>query len=888
MKRNLLISLSASVISIVAIVGLLGMPPVAEAAVCTWTGTVDTDWANAGNWTGCGGVTPTLIDSIVINNTANQPIIYSGTNPSTLYALTLDSGASLRVSGTITFGGGTIAGLINVQPGGLVHIKGYSILSGTLAVQSGGKAHIEGQSSAETTLTGSGVLTGAGDLLITNASLGSYYGLAVYGQYALTGLLTLDNGTAAFYTPTLLPRVLLTNTYGSLSGGGKIVTVTQAMTWGGGPAGQLAIAPGATLRVDAPSGNTLYGNLTNYGTVNWLRGWLASGKVINQSSGVFNSQANGLFTESFDNYGTFNVLSGMLQAGSLYQYAGTTNLNGGNLAFNGITLNGGTLMGSGVITGSVTNYYGVVAPGHPLGALTIVGNYSQYPAGTLRIDLGGTTAGVNYDVLNVNGQAILNGTLIVSQTNGFLAMAGDSFRVANYTTLYLNIKFITTTNPIAATHPAVVNSDHVLIAEPAASTRLSKRPTQALSDRGTLNGYTLAAFNPTPLTVTVSIITDSLSAGFTYQPNSTTGATTAEPNIVTAFDGQQTLRWTGTYTLAPSNSITLGFGVLVSPTNYGTYSNTAAIRVDSTVSDTREVAVNNVAPIIVPLRVSDNTAIVVGGGMVQNTNPPQILIRRGLAGQVPITITASIICPFDSCGAIQHVFLAHGAISYTMHLVSGTLTAVNRPHGGKGSHYGFWEGTIPGEGVIPGVPIDLFPDWDDHHPCIAYGPGGAPEGCVPGDPSPGTPHLYDPSGFVTDAQTGLPISGATVTLYRVPSLLPDARSETHGCRTVNTRPGGVGGSWAGLPAANTSLGVFEYPLFAPAQIDPAVNPQLTDDAGHFGWNVMTGCWYVIVSAPGHTSKVSALVGVPPEVTDLNLALEPFDQPNKVYLPLMRK
>jgi hypothetical protein len=67
-----------------------------------------------------------------------------------------------------------------------------------------------------------------------------------------------------------------------------------------------------------------------------------------------------------------------------------------------------------------------------------------------------------------------------------------------------------------------------------------------------------------------------------------------------------------------------------------------------------------------------------------------------------------------------------------------------------------------------------------------------------------------------------------------------------------------------------------------------VNPQLTDAAGHFGWNVVTGCWYVIVSAPGHTSKVSPLVGVPPEVTDLNLALEPVKLPNKVYLPLIQK
>jgi hypothetical protein len=190
--------------------------------------------------------------------------------------------------------------------------------------------------------------------------------------------------------------------------------------------------------------------------------------------------------------------------------------------------------------------------------------------------------------------------------------------------------------------------------------------------------------------------------------------------------------------------------------------------------------------------------------------------------------------------------------------------------------------------VIPGEPIKLFPDWDDHHPCIAYGPGGAPEGCVPGDPGPGTPQLYDPSGYVTDAQTGLPISGATVTLYRAPSLQPDARSETRGCRTVNTRPGGVGGSWNSLPAANTGLGILEDALLTPAQIDPAVNPQVSDEQGHFGWNVVAGCWYVVVGAPGHASKVSPLVGVPPEVTDLNIALEPFDLPNKVYLPVVVK
>jgi hypothetical protein len=57
-------------------------------------------------------------------------------------------------------------------------------------------------------------------------------------------------------------------------------------------------------------------------------------------------------------------------------------------------------------------------------------------------------------------------------------------------------------------------------------------------------------------------------------------------------------------------------------------------------------------------------------GAAIGATPPRILIRRALAGTVPITITAHIICPFDSCGTIQNVFVVHGAISYTMHLDS--------------------------------------------------------------------------------------------------------------------------------------------------------------------------------------------------------------------------
>ena len=93
--------------------------------------------------------------------------------------------------------------------------------------------------------------------------------------------------------------------------------------------------------------------------------------------------------------------------------------------------------------------------------------------------------------------------------------------------------------------------------------------------------------------------------------------------------------------------------------------------------------------------------------------------------------------------------------------------------------------------------------------------------------------------------------------------------------------------WAG-GSGTASGGVFEQPGFAPAQISPDVNPQITGSDGRYGWNVVTGCWYVIVTAPGYASKTSALVGVPPEVTDLDLTLDALNLPNKIYLPLVLK
>jgi hypothetical protein len=98
--------------------------------------------------------------------------------------------------------------------------------------------------------------------------------------------------------------------------------------------------------------------------------------------------------------------------------------------------NGTIRTGSGEIAGQVENTKGTVAAGlgaGGTGTLTIAGRYSNGAAGTLAIDLAGTTAGTTYDQLAVDGNAGLGGTLSVSLANGFVPAVGNSFTLIDTT-----------------------------------------------------------------------------------------------------------------------------------------------------------------------------------------------------------------------------------------------------------------------------------------------------------------------------------------------------------------------------------------------------------------------------------------------------------------------
>jgi len=137
----------------------------------------------------------------------------------------------------------------------------------------------------------------------------------------------------------------------------------------------------------------------------------------------------------FTNNGIVNVNAGSLvfQQGMDNGENTTINLGGGTLD-PGDTLildAGDSLIGSGTLDSNLVNA-GTVSPGASPGIITVDGDYTQESLGTLAIELGGTTAGTDYDQLVVTGVATLDGTLDASLIPGFTPSAGQNFTIMTY------------------------------------------------------------------------------------------------------------------------------------------------------------------------------------------------------------------------------------------------------------------------------------------------------------------------------------------------------------------------------------------------------------------------------------------------------------------------
>ena len=95
---------------------------------------------------------------------------------------------------------------------------------------------------------------------------------------------------------------------------------------------------------------------------------------------------------------------------------------------------GARLSGNGTlnVSGLVFSNNGTVSPGLSSGILNLAGDYTQGPPGSLRIEIGGLTAGVGFDRLDITGNANLDGTLSIGLIGGFIPISGDRFRVISF------------------------------------------------------------------------------------------------------------------------------------------------------------------------------------------------------------------------------------------------------------------------------------------------------------------------------------------------------------------------------------------------------------------------------------------------------------------------
>jgi hypothetical protein len=120
-----------------------------------------------------------------------------------------------------------------------------------------------------------------------------------------------------------------------------------------------------------------------------------------------------------------------------------TKTGAGTMAINNrVTLAGGTVVGAqgtisgdGTIGGDVYNEGGTLSPGNSPGLMAIAGDYTQGDRGTLLIELAGIAAGTNYDQLQVDGGALLDGTLEVALLDGFQPGLGDTFDILDFNTV---------------------------------------------------------------------------------------------------------------------------------------------------------------------------------------------------------------------------------------------------------------------------------------------------------------------------------------------------------------------------------------------------------------------------------------------------------------------
>jgi uncharacterized repeat protein (TIGR01451 family) len=520
----------------------------------------DTVTFNAGTNVSGGGFVHVNGGTLTINPNISIPYLQldAGTisGPSVITVQDMNwTGGTMSGSGTTTIGGGfdlaisgTSTKLLNgrtlrVDPLGNVTFGG----SGALNLQSG--ANVDNVGTFE--ITGQGGVTNAGGAgTFTNSGLlrkSTDAGSTIFNGQAIdnTGTIQVDLGILDLATVDSSGTIQLT---GQLQVNSDVVKLTGGTVAGTGN----ILVNGGTLKVDAnvsiPSLTLNSGNINGTGVLTlsddafWNGGSMDTAGATAVGNGATltiggtsfkNLSARGLTVNAG---GTVDVTGN----GFIYMQSGASITNNGTWDFSAdapLVDNGAAAGFTNNNTVTKTDTYGVVNVSVPFsnggmvdlqtGTLS-VNSWTQTAAGTLKLHLGGTTAGSQYSQLLTGTNPALAGTLQLALVGFYEPVGGNTFRAVSIAGGSASGNFATYTYPPLSggrSFSSALDANGLLLTVAGSADLSITKTAPANVAVGDAITYTLTVTNGSTEAATSVSVTDTLPAGHTSITASGTGWT---------------------------------------------------------------------------------------------------------------------------------------------------------------------------------------------------------------------------------------------------------------------------------------------------------------------------------------------------------------------------
>ena len=370
--------------------------------------------ANSGTVAVTGG---TIYDNASFTNQAGGNVSVSGAgnvlsllNLANAGSLSADTGGLLSLTGNFTTAN---LGAITLASGGSVEIASGATLnnaSATLGTTTDGGAYslkgtiLGGNVNGAALAPTGGILDGA---TVTGALTIGSQSIVLKNGASFTGTASLGNGL--LYLGSNLSQAA--GSALSLTGSGG------SLTYSGGTPFTLTIPATASITRSGAGGYTyIYDPIVNAGSFAVTGGTIFNNAAfINQSGGAVSVSSGATFTQSS---GAFTQTGGVLKVDGTF-----------NPGSAGLSVQGGSVTGSGTISGNTSFTGGTLDPGSTTGTLTFSGNLTLGATSTTLLEIG---VGLSDRIAGVNNLTF-GGQLNVVPLTAALT-AGQSWNLFGFTT----------------------------------------------------------------------------------------------------------------------------------------------------------------------------------------------------------------------------------------------------------------------------------------------------------------------------------------------------------------------------------------------------------------------------------------------------------------------